>query len=214
VSEDGAAASGSMLPSGVPPQLAVRRLTPELLDDWLHFFDGEAFADNPDWAGCYCYWFHADAAEKAWDARTAEENRAASASLIRAGRLSGYLAYLDGRMVGWCQAAPRTRIPNLAKDPALVVEDVDRVGAIVCFLVAAGARRRGVAGALLDAACDGFRAEGLWTAEAYPVKAAQGDAHNYHGPLALYLRAGFEPYREVDGIIMVRRPLMLVQTGG
>ena len=64
------------------PELTVRRLTPELLTDWLGFFDHEAFADNPDWSGCYCQWLHADRDARDWDTRTAQENRAASIDLI------------------------------------------------------------------------------------------------------------------------------------
>jgi GNAT superfamily N-acetyltransferase len=188
-------------------EIVVQRLTPELLDDWLEFFDREAFADNPDWAGCYCYWFHADDDEKDWELRTPQENRAASIALIGEGRLRGYLAYVDGHPVGWCNAAPRLSIRNIANDEALAVDDAYEVGSIVCFVVAPAFRKQGVAATLLEAACAGFRDAGLRTAEAYPRRAATGDTHNYHGPLALYLNAGFKPYRELDDLTMVRREL-------
>jgi GNAT superfamily N-acetyltransferase len=186
----------------------VRRLTPSLLDDWLGFFDHNAFADNPDWSGCYCQWFHADHAERDWDLRTADENRIASIGQISAGSLRGYLAYVEGHPVGWCQAAPRLGIPNIANDPELAVGDADEVGSIVCFVVAQASRGQGVAARLLDSACAGFREEGLRTAEAYPSRTAAGDAANYHGPLALYLGAGFKLYRELDSLLIVRRELV------
>jgi hypothetical protein len=31
----------------------IRKLCPELLQDFLLFFDGEAFADNPKWGFCW-----------------------------------------------------------------------------------------------------------------------------------------------------------------
>ena len=31
--------------------ITIRRLTPELPDDYLAFFDGPAFFDNPEWRG-------------------------------------------------------------------------------------------------------------------------------------------------------------------
>ena len=188
-------------------EIVVRALTPALLDDWLAFFDRDAFADNPDWCGCYCYYFHADHSQQDFDSRTASENRAAAVELIRAGRLQGYLAFADGRAVGWCHAAPRGSIPNLADDPALTEDAPERVGSIVCFIVAQAFRRRGVAAALLDAACAGFRERGLDIAEAYPSLAAAGDAANYHGPLSLYLRAGFRQHRDVGERVVVRREL-------
>lgn len=187
--------------------IVVRPLTPDLLEDWLAYFDHDAFEDNPDWAGCYCQWFHFDHDTADWEARTAEDNRASAVRLIQTGGLRGYLAYDGARPVGWCQAAPRLEIPNLAHDDELVADDAAQVGSIVCFNVAAASRRRGVAGALLEAACAGFRERGLRMAEAYPRREATGDAANYHGPLALYLRAGFEVYRETANLVVVRRVL-------
>src|SRR2546422_1010526 len=39
-------------------ELVVKELTPSLRDDFLHFFDKVAFADNPDWSDCYCSAYH------------------------------------------------------------------------------------------------------------------------------------------------------------
>ena len=89
---------GEAAPTPVP---VVRELTPELLPDWLAFFDHDAFADHPEWVGCYCHFFQADHTEKDRDVRTAEENRAASSTLILSGGLRGHLAYLEGKPVGW-----------------------------------------------------------------------------------------------------------------
>lgn len=188
-------------------EIIIRRLTPALLDDWLDYFDHDAFVDNPEWSGCYCRHFHFDHEKDDWSSTTPEENRGASIELIRRGRLRGYLAYAGGRPIGWCQAAPRLEIPKIANDLELGVDDADEVGSVVCFVVAATYRRRGVAARLLEAACEGFRAEGLRIAEAYPIKGATGDAHNYHGPLAMYLEAGFEICRQLGDVLIVRRVL-------
>jgi GNAT superfamily N-acetyltransferase len=187
--------------------ILIQSLSPALLPDWLAFFDNEAFVDNPDWSGCYCHFYHADHEEKDWDERTAQENRNAAISLIRGGRLRGHLAYIEGRLVGWCQACPRTRVPNLDLQPDFAIDDADRVGAILCFLVAPGYRRSGVGRKLLEAACQGLARQGVEIAEAYPRRSAQGDASNYHGPLAMYLSAGFEPYRELKDYLIVRKEL-------
>ena len=186
--------------------MRVERLTPDLLDDWLAYFDHDAFADNADWEGCYCCFFHMD--EDAWGQTTPERNRALAAELVTKGELNGYLAYSDeGQPVGWCQAAPFLSIPNLACDRELLSDDAGLVGSIVCFNVAAACRKQGVAAVLLEAACDGFRAAGLHIAEAYPRPEAEGDAANYHGPLALYLRAGFKPRRQLVNLTIVRKAL-------
>jgi GNAT superfamily N-acetyltransferase len=192
---------------GAAPTLLVRPLTHELLDDWLAFFDRDAFADNPDWSDCYCQFFHIDD-DAVWQARTGEQNRTAAIDMISARRMHGYLAYLDGRPVGWCHAAPRSQLPRIAGDPELAQGDGAAIGSIVCFLISATARRQGVATALLDAACAGFRHLGFAVAEAYPSTVASGDAANYHGPLELYLRAGFERFGEAGDFVIVRRDLV------
>jgi GNAT superfamily N-acetyltransferase len=121
--------------------------------------------------------------------------------------MRGYQAYADGKPVCWRQAAPRLLIPNLQLDGSLAVDNLNRAGAAVCFTIAAPYRRRGIAGALLEAACAGSRAQGLAIAEAYMRTNASDDAHNYHGPLALYLQAGFTVFGECVGCVMVRKDL-------
>ncbi len=44
-------------------------------------------------------------------------------------------------------------------------------------------------------------------AEAYPARQPRSDAAAYHGPLQMYLDAGFTPYREPEQFVIVRRPL-------
>jgi len=34
-------------------KIEVRELTPARLDDYLRFFDKDAFTDFPEWSGCY-----------------------------------------------------------------------------------------------------------------------------------------------------------------
>ncbi len=53
----------------------IRELSPQLLEDWLHFFDHDAVTANPHWASCYCYFYLADHRAKPWKERTADENR-------------------------------------------------------------------------------------------------------------------------------------------
>ena len=52
----------------------------------------------------------------------------------------------------------------------------ERVGSIVCFVVASSHRNQGVASHLLNAACQKFSQRGLEAAEAYPVKKPQSAA--------------------------------------
>jgi GNAT superfamily N-acetyltransferase len=77
----------------------------------------------------------------------------------------------------------------------------------VCFVVAPEFRRKGVAKRLLAAVLDGFQHDGIRVVEAYPRLKAAGPAAHYHGPLDMYLEAGFVLIGEEDGVGLVRKEL-------
>jgi GNAT superfamily N-acetyltransferase len=185
--------------------ITIQALSPGLLPDFLRFFDGSAFSDNPKWSSCYCQCFYEDHAVVKWSLRTAAQNRALACERIQNQSMQGYLAFLDGTPVGWCNAAARNLLHALDNEP---VPDAQQVGTILCFLVEPSLRGRGVARRLLEAACDGLRKQGLSVVEANPRTTPTSAAGNHFGPLSMYLAAGFTVYREDDdGSVWVRRSL-------
>jgi hypothetical protein len=60
---------------------------------------------------------------------------------------------------------------------------------------------------LLDGAVERLRARGLRAVEAYPRRADDSQHTNYRGPLAMFLRAGFEQYREAGSHLILRKRL-------
>ena len=181
-------------------------LTVDRLRDYLGFFDTRAFTDNPRWSGCYCYFPVHDPEKVDWHQRTAAENRASVTECIHAGKTSGFLAYLDGEVVGWCHAGPWSMYPMLREEPE---PDTGTLGVVFCFVVAPEARGNGVATALLATACDGLRAQGMTAVQAKPLRHAEGAAANHLGPLHMYLTTGFRIVRETpDGEVIVRKSLI------
>ena len=82
------------------------------------------------------------------------------------------------------------------------------VGSVACFVIAAPYRGHGVASKLLDAAIERLRARGLRAIEAYPSRGGDDSPQsNYRGPLSMYVQAGFEPYRELDNHVVMRKRL-------
>jgi GNAT superfamily N-acetyltransferase len=188
-----------------PTECDIRELCPELMGDYLAYFDHDAFADNPKWASCYCHCYYFPHQLKPWKDQTGEQNRAAVCELIGARKMQGHLAYLDGKVVGWCNAAPRPMLTALQDEPE---PQAERIGTIVCFNVAKPYRGQGIARRLLEAACEGFRRQGLALAEGFPRHDTFDPAPNYKGPLSMYLDAGFEVVRKQDnGITHVRKAL-------
>ncbi|AKM10482.1 GNAT family N-acetyltransferase [Croceicoccus naphthovorans] len=165
-------------------------LTPERRGLFLDLFDGEGFADNPGWADCYCRFYHYDHDGGGWDRQSGADNRAAACDMIAAQTMQGWLALDDGGAVGWLNAARKDAYCAF-RGADVPGKAADETGMIACFLVAPSARGKGVARALMDRALAAFRDSGLKWAEAKPSKSADTPAGNYHGPLAMYLKAGF-----------------------
>ena len=183
-------------------------LTPEHRDELLGFFD-TAFSDKPEWAGCFCMFPYIHHATEDWDARPGERNRADAAERISRGRMKGHVAVADGRVVGWVNAGPKAMYRSLLDEPD-PHGDHDLTGRIFCFLVDPAHRGQGVARALLEAACEGLKEQGMAIAEANPRPGTDDPGANHRGPLSLYLSAGFTLDREdeSDGTVFVRRPLL------
>ncbi len=187
---------------------AIRELNKAALADFLNLFDHDAFVDNPDWADCYCMFYQFTGTAKEWSESRAPENRDRASSLISEGKMRGLLAYDNGKPVAWCNAAPRESYPALTRILKLPVTEPEPVGSIVCFVVAPSHRGKGIASALLKAACERFRESGLEFAEAYPRKDSESAADTFPGPLSMYLKAGFKPVRETTGYLVVRKNLL------
>lgn len=184
----------------------IHPVSADRLADFLSFFDGEAFADNPKWGFCYCQFAYVDHSKVEWKTRTVEQNRQAACQRIQSNTMQGYLAYRNGKPIGWCNAAPRTMLESFADEPD---PDAANIGEITCFIVAKEHRGTGVAKALLQAACDGLRAKKLAIAEATANPNASTEAENHYGPLSMYLAAGFAVHQvEEGGHVTVRRLLV------
>src|SRR5207253_11300143 len=98
-------------------QIEVRELRPELLQDYLRFFD-QAFSDFPYWAGCYSGSYHTPAED--WDptAKAGPQHLTARSEQIGTGTAQDLLAYINGDPVGWCNAQPTAYFANM---PSVVI---------------------------------------------------------------------------------------------
>jgi len=188
-------------------KVTVKPLSPEWVDDFLYFFDQVAFSDNPDWASCYCYYYHIACNGKQWAKRGKEENRECAREFILSGEMNGHLAYTNGSPVGWCNANHKASYARLTAEKNLSDLGSEKVGSIVCFVIAPSYRRKGIARQLLEGACAGFKSKEYDYAEAYPRKEGLSDAQHYHGPLSMYKKAGFSVHKEFSDYFIVRKKL-------
>jgi GNAT superfamily N-acetyltransferase len=158
----------------------------------------EVFGTRGDPSRCWCQWFFEGA--QVGPGEVAVANKASFRAQVEAGPPPGVIAYLDGAPIGWAAVARRPVYARLRRSPVLRgtsasrFED-DSVWSVTCFVVKAGARRRGVAAALLSGAIELARRGGASVIEGYPVDLARRSSATaselYHGVLSTFLHAGF-----------------------
>jgi hypothetical protein len=172
----------------------------------IRFFEGAAFADNLKWNSCTCQFLYVDHSKVDWNALTSEQKRASACERIACHRSKA--CWLTAKARSWGGAMPlreRCSIPSSTSPTPMPV----RWARSPASSWPREHQRTGVARALLDAACDQLREQGLDIAEAHPSPRAASDAENHFGPLSLYLSAGSTVVRERDdGLTVVRRSLL------
>jgi GNAT superfamily N-acetyltransferase len=184
--------------------VTVQPVTEDRVDEWLRLFDHDAFAGNPDWASCYCLEPHAPATKEQPE-RPWRTTRATMVERLRGGTTFGYLAYVEGRAVGWVNASLRSeyglyrRVDASGPPPSSVV-------GVSCFIIAPPFRRHGVAAALLDRVIADASARGVSWIEGYPHNEPKAnDASHFRGPRAMYEERGFRPIEVRDHYTVMRR---------
>ena len=182
--------------------ITVKKLTPELAEDYIDYFDNRAFSDGNKEKGCYCVWHHWT--EKCEHERSLlpESERACckrnyARELIQSGRLNGFAAFCGGEMVGFCNADRKSSYFRLGGESG---SGDDKILSIVCFTVAPDMRRRGIAKALLAGACRYAKENGFDLVEGYP-KAGEFSVSDCGGSVSMYVEQGFDIIEVKDGII-------------
>lgn len=184
--------------------VVVHRVTEDRIDDWLRFFDHDAFAGNPGWASCYCLEPHESPSPER-PVRPWRERRSMMVEALRRGASYGYLAYVDGKPAGWVNASLRSDY-RLYGDVEPGGPDPRSVIGIACFVVAPPFRRHGIAAALLDRAIADAPARGATWVEAYPAKAPDAsDAGHFRGPRPMFDARGFAEVEDRQRFTIVRR---------
>jgi len=187
--------------------VAIHAVTEDRIADWLHFFDHDGFAGNPDWASCYCLEPHIPAPpempERPW-----RQTRATMADRLRGGSTRGYLAYVDGRPAGRVNASLRADYGFYRDIEITDAAPASAIG-VSCFVVAPPFRRHGVAAALLDHVIGDAPERGAAWIEGYPHNAPeQNDAGHFRGPRSMYEARGFQPIAVRESYTVMRLPVL------
>lgn len=189
-------------------EIEVHRVTPERLDDWVSFFDHDAFVGTPEWAACYCLEPHTVPERQAgqdpelpadphW-----RDQRAGMMERLAGGGAYGYLAYVGGRPAGWVNASMRSDYTLFA---SVEGADPEATIGVSCFIIAPPYRRHGVAGALLDRVIADAAARGASWIEGYPFNPELDRPVSFRGSRGMFSQRGFAEVQRRERDTVMRR---------
>lgn len=172
------------------PSITVLAARPERWKDTEKIFGNSA---------CWCQYWRQSSSDYGRGAKidlkkNISNHKAALRAQFKLPTPPGMLAYIEDRPVGWCGFGPRAEMIRLVRSRTIPAVDDIPVWSIVCFLIRAGYRRRGVARALLRGAIDCAREYGAPALEAYPIDPGGKRidvAFGYVGILSMFEKEGF-----------------------
>jgi len=199
--------------------IIIKPLTPELAADFFDFFDNRAFTDNSPEGPCYCTRFQMTKEQEKAEFEKVDEYgggktgfmrvlRKMADNQIESGAIKGYLAFVDGVSIGWCNANDKANFPLESGNGRRLYAPPDkREKVVVCFEVAPEFRGQGVATALLKRVIDDATAEGCAAIEGFPRKRDKRYEWDFTGPMKLYENFGFIKVDEKERFFVMRKQL-------
>lgn len=191
--------------------LEIKPLTPKLVDDYFDFFENRAFTDDSPYR-CYCQVFQMtkEQYQAAYDNAKGSDPGSASREIaeqqISNGVLRGYLAYADGKSIGWCNANDRANYPvDPVYDVPFHAPVEKNEKAVICFEIAPEYRGKGIATVLLNRVIADAKAEGYLAVVGFPVVRTERYEWVCQGPVHLYKKAGFIKVAETEINMVMRK---------
>lgn len=194
--------------------IEIKKLTPDLVQEYVRFFDVTPHGDCTDEKVCYCVtWRNDDTYVGNGDHwyPTREERRERAIKYVKDGSIQGYLAYQNDRVVGWCNASADCKlgVATLRSWGWPIEENRTdiKVKSIFCFAIAPDVQRTGIATKLVERVCHDAADEGFDFVEVYADGQFTNVLAGMRGPLAMYEKCGFHISAQRHGKVVMRKDL-------
>lgn len=160
--------------------IKIRKLIPDLAEDYVHFFDITRHDDNVDEHKCYCVcWCNSGDAVVGWC------NAKTKSDCLKCASWRRFMAY----------------VPLEESNTGL------KVKSIFCFVIAPEMKRQGVATLLLERVCKDAAQDGFDFVEAYPYKESSYQSSDFGGYYEMYKKVGFFVSLETEQGLIMRKQL-------
>lgn len=136
-----------------------------------------------------------------------------AAEYVKTGKIHGYLAYADGKIIGWCNANTKAECLNcgwlfsMPQVSEVQTDLTENVKSIYCFLIAPDMQNKGIAKMLLEYVCRDAAECGFDFVEAYPQKDTSDERTYFMGFADMYAEFGFSVYAETSDKYIMRKKL-------
>ncbi len=186
--------------------LLFKKLTPDLANDYLYYFDNVAFTDHEEFSMCYCLESHVS---KEDDDRliTKESRRQKAYDLIIAGTMQGFLLYDNNAVIGWCNFGDKKSYCSVMdKEHETLDVNRNKIMVLYCMEIAPAYRGKGIAHEIVNEVCTYAKEAGYDYVEAYPFL-DESFAYQFHGPRKLFDKHGFECISSQTWFCIMRKKL-------
>lgn len=194
-----------MVPEEDGVDIQFKKLTPQMADEFFHYFENNAFPENDPRSNCYCLESHLPNES---EYISTEERRGKARELIQNGIMAGYLIYDGDLVVGWCNAGDKADYLPVCENEEFRTDDLQKgkIKVLYCIDIAPDYQGKGLAHLILERVLSDAREEGYSFVEGYPF-VDRDYIWQYRGPVRLYEKHGFEMYEKRSWFYIMRKAL-------
>jgi len=177
--------------------IEIKKLTPDLIETFISFFEELQFKYKVKEGDCYCYYYHSNIPANQWQQQKLEDRKNGSIQAIKDGILTGFLAFKDNECVGFANINDAKKYIKLDNKLNSYIQG-KKVALSICFLVSPEYREHGIARKILDYAIDFYRSEGYDGMISLPVDQDIEKVYHYLGTMNMYAERGYETIDQID----------------
>lgn len=186
--------------------ILIKKLTPDLIVDYIAFHERIDFHHAPEWRGCYCHFYHSQEPMTPWTDDIIKKHKLDVIRNIEDRIMTGFLAYDNNLVIGWVNANDLSTYHRINQELQTYVEG-QKIALSICFIVDPMYRKKGVARLLLDHAIKHYQDLGYDGMLALPSTDPESLEKHYHGSLRMYLEKGYLEIDRKENVAIMYRSL-------